>query len=162
QPALLFDVTTMELLPDTGYAHMHGYLGLFAVRGGQFALAFQQPETVLRHTFTRGVGKAGKELQAHVAGALALHNVVLEPWALRVFSTESMAPVPVQITTQRHAAGLTVQIENRAALALEDAIVVYQGKIFPLGAIAPGDALLDNLYLSLQGAESMQDMVWRV
>ena len=33
----------MELLPGTGYAHMQGYLGLFAVRGGQFALAFQQP-----------------------------------------------------------------------------------------------------------------------
>jgi len=162
QAALLFDVTTMELLPGTGYAHMHGYLGLFAVRGGQFALTFQQPETVLRHTFTRGVGKAGKELQASVTGVLALHHIVLEPWALRVFSTESMAPTPVQVTAQRHTAGLTIQIENRAALALEDALVVYQGKLFPLGAIAPGESMLDDLYLPLQGAESVQDMVWRV
>jgi len=162
QPALLFDVTTMELLPGTGYAHMQGYLGLFAVRGGQFALAFQQPETILRHTFTRGVGKAGKELEANIAGVFALHHIVLEPWALRVFSTESMAPMPVQVVAQRHASGLTIQVENRGAVALEDATVVYQGKLFFLGAIAPGEAMLDNLYLPLQGAESTQEMAWRV
>lgn len=162
QPALLFDVTTMELLSGTGYARMHGYLGLFAVRGGQFDLTLQQPETILRHTFTRGVGKAGKELEASVAGAFALHHIVLEPWSLRIFSTESMAPLPVQVTAQRHSAGLTIQLENRSALALEDATVVYQGKLFSLGAIAPGEAMLDNLYLPLQGAESMQEMAWRV
>jgi len=162
QPALLFDVTTMELLPGTGYARMHGYVGIFAVRGGQFALAFQQPETILRHTFTRGVGKAGRELEASVAGAFALRHIVLEPWALRIFSTESMAPLPVQVTAQRHAAGLTIQLENRGAVALEDALVVYQGKMFPLGAVAPGETVLDNLYLPLQSAESMQEMAWRV
>ena len=162
QPALLFDVTTMELLPGTGYAHTNGYLGLFAVREGQFALAFQQPETILRHTFTRGVGKVGKELEASVVGTFVLHHIGLEPWALRVFSTESMAPTPVQVTAQRHASGLTVQIENRGALPLEDATVVYQGKLFSLGAIAPGEVMLDNLYLPLQGAESIQEMAWRV
>lgn len=162
QPALLFDVTTMELLPGTGYAHMNGYLGIFAVRGGQFDLPLQQPETILRHTFTRGVGKAGKELEASVAGAFALHHIVLEPWSLRIFSTESMAPLPVQVTARRHTAGFTIQLENRSAFALEDATVVYQGKLFSLGAIAPGEAMLDNLYLPLQGAESMQEMAWRV
>jgi hypothetical protein len=162
QPALLFDMTTMELLPETDYVHMHGHLGVFSVRGGQFGLAFQHPHTVLRHTFTRGVGKAGRDLEAHVASAFALHNIVLEPWALRVFSTESMAPTPVQVTAQRHATGLTVQIDNRGTLALQGAMVVYQGKLFALGAIAPGESLLDNLYLPLQSAESAQETTWRV
>jgi hypothetical protein len=162
QPALLFDMTTMELLPGTGYTHMHGHLGVFAVRGGRFALAFQQSETVLRHTFTRGVGKAGRDLEANVAGAFTLHNIVLEPWALRVFSTESMALAPVQVTAQRHAAGFTLQIENRAALPLHGAMVVYQGKLFALGAIAPGEAVLNDLYLELQNAESAQETTWRV
>jgi hypothetical protein len=162
QPALLFDMTTMELAPETGYAHMHGHLGVFSVRGGDFALTFQQPKTVLRHTFTRGVGKAGRDLQANIGGAFALHNIVLQPWALRVFSTESMAPTPVQVTVQRHAAGLTVQIDNRGALPLQGATLVYQGKLFALGAIAPGEALLDDLYLTLQNAESAQETTWRV
>src|SRR6266446_1868955 len=139
QPALLFDVTTMELLPETEYAHMHGYLGIFSVRGGQFTLSFQQPETILRHTFTRGVGKAGKDLEASIAGSFTLENIVLEPWALRVFSTESMALRPVQVAVQRHAAGLTIQVENRGALPLQGAMVVYQGKLFSLGAVAPGE-----------------------
>ena len=132
------------------------------MRGGHFALAFQQPETVLRHTFTRGVGKAGRDLEANIAGAFALHNIVLEPWALRVFSTESMAPTPLQVTAQRHAAGLMIQIENRGALPLQGATVVYQGKMFALGAIAPGEAVLDDLYLALQSAESAQETTWRV
>ncbi len=162
QPALLFDVTTMELLPETEYAHMHGYLGIFSVRGGQFTLAFQQPETILRHTFTRGVGKAGKDLEASIAGSLTLQNIVLEPWALRVFSTESMALKPVQVAVQRHPAGLTIQVENRGALPLQGAMVVYQGRLFSLGAVAPGETVLDDLYPALQNAESAQEMTWRV
>ena len=162
QPALLFDVTTMELLPETEYAHMHGSLGIFSVRGGQFTLAFQQPETILRHTFTRGVGKAGKDLEASIAGSFTLQNIVLEPWALRVFSTESMALKPVQVAVQRHAAGLTIQVENRGALPLQGAMVVYQGKLFSLGAVAPGETVLDDLYPVLQNAESAQEMTWRV
>ena len=152
----------MELLPETEYAHMHGSLGIFSVRGGQFTLAFQQPETILRHTFTRGVGKAGKDLEASIAGSFTLQNIVLEPWALRVFSTESMALKPVQVAVQRHAAGLTIQVENRGALPLQGAMVVYQGKLFSLGAVAPGETVFDDLYPVLQNAESAQEMTWRV
>ena len=162
QSALIFDVTTMELLPETGYAHLHGHLGVFSVRGGQFDLAFQQPETILRHTFTRGVGKAGKDLEASIAGSFTLHNIGLEPWALRVFSTESMAPTPVQVTLQPHVAGLTIQVQNRGALPLQGATVVYQGKLFALGAVAPGEAVFDDLYPTLHNAESAQEMAWRV
>jgi len=162
QPALIFDVTTMELLSETGYAHLQGHLGVFSVRGGQFDLAFQQPETILRHTFTRGVGKAGKDLEASIVGSFTLHNIVLEPWALRVFSTESMAPTPVQVIVQPHAAGLTIQVQNRGALSLQGATVVYQGKIFALGAVAPGEAVFDDLYPALRNAESAQEMTWRV
>src|SRR5499427_6777356 len=162
QPALIFDVTTMELLSETGYAHLHGHLGVFSVRGGQFDLAFQQPETILRHTFTRGVGKAGKDLEASIAGGFTLHNIALEPWALRVFSTESMAPTPVQVSVQPHAAGLTIQVQNRSTLPLQGATVVYQGKIFALGAVTPGEAVLDDLYPTLRNAESAQEMTWRV
>jgi len=159
---LRFDVTTMELLPDTDYAHMQGYLGVFSVRGGQFTLGFQPPETILRHTFTRGVGKAGPNLEVNVAGAFALRNVVLGPWALRVFSTESMAPTPVQVTTQRHASGLAIEVENRGALPLQNTTVVYKGKLFSLGAIAPGEAVFDNVYPALHQAENAQEMTWRV
>ena len=162
QPALIFDVTTMELLPETGYAHLQGYLGVFSVRGGQFDLALQQPETILRHTFTRGVGKAGKDLEANLAERFTLHNIELEPWALRVFSTESMAPTPVQVSFQPHAAGLTIQVQNRGTLPLQGTTVVYQGKIFVLGAVTPGEAVLDDLYPTLRNAESAQEMTWRV
>jgi hypothetical protein len=162
QPALIFDVTTMELLPETGYAHLQGHLGVFSVRGGQFDLAFQQPETILRHTFTRGVGKAGKDLEASVAGNFTLHNITLEPWALRVFSTESMAPTPVHVLVQPHVAGLTIQVQNRGTLPLQGATVVYQGKMFALGAVAPGETVFDDLYPTLRNAESAQEMTWRV
>src|SRR5262249_11470669 len=42
------------------------------------------------------------------------------------------------------------------------AMVVYQGKIFGLGAVAPGEAVFDDLYPSLYNAESAQEMTWRV
>jgi hypothetical protein len=39
---------------------------------------------------------------------------------------------------------------------------VYQGKIFALGAVEPGEAVLDDLYPMLRNAESAQEMTWRV
>jgi hypothetical protein len=73
-----------------------------------------------------------------------------------------MAPTPVQVLVQPHAAGLTIQVQNRGALPLQGATVVYQGKIFALGAIAPGEAVFDDLYPTLRNAESAQEMTWRV
>ena len=163
QPALLFDMTTMELLPETGYTHMHGYLGVFAVRGGRFALAFQQPETSLApYVYAWGREGGARSVRPILPEPLRCTTSYLEPWALRVFSTESMAPTPVQVTAQRHAAGLTIQIDNRGALPLQGATVVYRGKMFPLGVIAPGEVRLDDLYLALQSAESAQETTWRV
>ena len=42
-----------------------------------------------------------------------VHHIVLEPWALRVFSTESMAPMPVQVVAQRHAAQLAPEQQRK-------------------------------------------------
>jgi hypothetical protein len=73
-----------------------------------------------------------------------------------------MALKPVQVAVQRHPAGLTIQVENRGALPLQGAMVVYQGRLFSLGAVAPGETVLDDLYPALQNAESAQEMTWRV
>ncbi len=162
QEALFFDGTILEVLPETDYTHMSGHLGVFSVRGGQFALPMQPPDTILRHTFTRGVGQAGQHLEAHLAPGFTLDNIVLAPWALRVFSTESMVPTPLRIAAQRHAGGLTVQVSNRGTAALHGAIVVSQGKLFTLGLIAPGEVLSDEIYPALHHADSAQELAWRV
>jgi hypothetical protein len=162
QAALCFDGTTMEVLPETEYAYLRGYLGVFSVRGGQFALPLQQPDTMLRHTFTRGVGQAGKHMEASLATGLTLQHIALDPWALRVFSTESMTPTPLQIAVQPHTVGLTVQIANRGTRPLYGAMVVAQGKLFSLGLVAPGEKLSDDIYPALYSADSAQEMTWRV
>jgi hypothetical protein len=161
QPALLFDMTTMEVLSDTGYTHSHGHLGVFSAPGGQFALTLQQPETILRHTFTRGAGKAGKDLEVTTAETLMLRHITLEPWVLRVFSVESLAATPLRVTARRHASGLTIQLGNQGTLPLQGATVIYQGKLFALGLVAPGEEIFDDLYTSLQAPEGTQEMAWR-
>jgi len=162
QDALLFDVTTMELPADTGYAHVQGHVGLFAIRGGQFEIPLQQADTVLRHTFTRGAGKAGKEFEASVGEGFRLRRLGLEAWTLRVFSTESMIAAPVQVVAEGHTTGLTVQVENRSSVPLQGTLVAYQGRVFALGAIAPGEKFRDELYPVLQSTDSAQEMAWRV
>ena len=54
--ALVFDLTTLEVLPGTGYSRLRGAVGVFSVHGGRYTLPLQQPETMMRHTFTRGAG----------------------------------------------------------------------------------------------------------
>ena len=107
-------------------------------------------------------GKAGTDVEVHQAEALALRRLHFAPWTLRVFSTESLAPTPVQVTTQQQDAGLTVQVHNRSPVPFQGATVVYQGKLFALGALAPGESSTDHLYPALYQAESAQEMTWRV
>jgi len=161
RPALVVDLTTLEVLPDTGYAHQHSYLGVFSARGGQYTLDCQQPETILRHTFQRGAGKAGEAIEIVATEQFTMRGIVLEPWALRVFSVESLATAPVHVAVRRHATGLTMQVQNRAALPLQGAIVMYRGKLFALGTIAPGEELFEDLYSTLQAPESKYEMTWQ-
>jgi hypothetical protein len=161
QPALMIDVSTMEILPGTGYTHTHGYLGLFSPRGGRYTLTFQHPETILRHTFHRGAGQAGQDIEITATAPFAMRGLSLDPWMLRVVSVESMTPTPLQTEAWRHATGLTVQIKNQGVLPLQGAFVVYGGKLFALGAIAPGEELFEDLYIPLRPSENKHEMVWQ-
>jgi hypothetical protein len=161
RPALVIDLTTMEVLPETEYAHTHGYLGLFSARGGQYTLDFKQPETILRHTFQRGAGKAGEAIEIAATEQCAMRGMTLDPWALRVFSVESMTAAPVHVVAQRHATGLTLRVQNRTALPLQGATVMYRGKLFVLGAIAPGEELFEDVYSARRAPESKQETAWQ-
>ncbi|RMD66175.1 hypothetical protein D6833_01830, partial [Candidatus Parcubacteria bacterium] len=160
--AVLFDFTTMEILTDTGYAHTRGYLGLFAVRGGAYTLAFRHPGTVVHHTFARGVGKADRRLEISDTEGLVIRHIGLEPWTLRVFSVENVQPTPLFIVAKRHPLGLTIRIRNRGPFVLQGATVLYQGKLFPLGQLAPGEEMFEDLYPALQTLESQQEAIWQV
>lgn len=161
RPALLVDLTTVEVLSDTGYAHAHGHLGLFSTRGGQYGLDVQQPETILRHTFSRGTGQVGEAIEITAAEAFGLRGIGLAPWTLRVFSVESLFPTPLQIEARRHTAGVTLQVKNHGPLPLQGATVVYHGRLFLLGTVAPGEEIFEELYTTLQPVESKQEAAWQ-
>jgi hypothetical protein len=159
--ALLMELTTVEVLPDTNYAHTHGYLGLFSTRGGQYTLPLQPAATILRHTFSRGAGKAGEDIGLSGADAMTMSNIRLDPWALRVFSLESVAPATLHIEARRHARGMTLLVKNHGSLPVQGAVVVYQGRLFALGAIGAGEEIFEDLYTTVQPVENRQENAWQ-
>lgn len=159
--ALVIDVAAMEILPDTDYTHTQSYVGLFSPRGGSYELTFQAPETILRHTFHRGSGQAGRDIEIVAGDPFIMRGITLDPWMLRVFSTESMMPAPLQIKAWRHATGLTMQVKNRGAMPLQGPIVVYRGKLFLLDALAPGAEIFEDLYTTSHAGEGPQEMLWQ-
>lgn len=106
ETALLYDLSVMEVFyresltgePDTrAYARSRGHLGVFSPRGGQLALTFQRPDTILRHTFHRGMGEGHEHLELRLGAETVLDGITLDPWALRVMSVDSMVPAPLQM-----------------------------------------------------------------
>jgi hypothetical protein len=161
-PALLYDLSTLEVYSGADSARARGYLGVFSARGGQFDLSFQHPTTLLRHTFHKGAGKAGETLEVTTGGAAsAIRGIRLDPWTLRVFSVESMTAAPIEIKAERHSTGMTVRVRNQGTIALEGAVVVSQGRLFPLGMLKPGEELFEDLYTTLQPAESQYETTWQ-
>jgi hypothetical protein len=72
-----------------------------------------------------------------------------------------MAPAPLYVEAERHATGITIRVKNRGAIPLQGAAVLYRGRLFVLGAIAPGTELFEDLYVSLQSAESQYETAWQ-
>lgn len=161
QTALLLDASILELFPQTDTARVHGYLGAFSARGGTFTLPMKEPSTILRHTFHRGAGKAGRALEITTGGDLAIQGITLDPWTLRVFSVESMFTAPLQIAAQLHETGLTVRVRNQGAVPLYGAVVLYKGRLFALGTVAPQDELFEDLFTTLQPSESKYETAWQ-
>lgn len=139
--ALAFDLTTLEVLPDTGYSRLRGTVGVFSVHGGRYTLPLRQPETVMRHTFTRGAGPAGVALEVGAAESTAIRHINLGPWTLRVFSLEGMAPTPLRVHAERQTGSLSVRVDNPGALPLHAAAIMHRGHSSSLGTIAPGQTV---------------------
>lgn len=161
RPAILHDLSSLEVLSGTEYSHIHSYTGLFSPRGGRYELKFQPPETILQHTFYRGDRQANDAIEVTAEGPFTLNNISLAPWTLRVFRTESISLSPISAQAQRYATGLTVRVKNQGNTPLQGIVVVYYGNIFPLGSIAPGEALFQDLYLPPQAPESKNEIIWQ-
>ena len=164
QTALLYDLSVMEMFDQADahpYARAQGYLGVFAPRGGDLALTFQRPDTILRHTFHRGMGKGYERLHLRLGEEAVLDGIKLDAWALRVMSVDSMVPTPLLVQADHHATGITIRVKNRGTIPLRGAVVLYRGRLFALGGLAPGAELFEDLYDSLQSAESQYETAWQ-
>ena len=160
--ALAFDLTTLEVLPGTGYARLRGAVGLFSVHGGRYALPLQQPETMMRHTFTRGAGPAGEALEVGgAAESTTIRHVDLGPWTLRALSLEGMAPAPLRVRAERQAGSLSVRINNPGALPLHAAAILHRGAPSPLGTIASGETVSVVLPDTPQRPEPPHERLWQ-
>jgi hypothetical protein len=162
QPGLCFDLTVMDVLPDTEYSHTQGYLGLFSATGGTFSVALQAAPAILRQAFSRGAGQASQEFEVTATGPMHLRHLTLDPWTLRLLHTESMTPGVLQVKAQRHATGISVHVHNVGSAPIENALGLYRGTLFPLGILRPGETLLENLSLTLPASDNAQDTTWRV
>ena len=141
QPALVFDLTTLEVLPGTGYSRLSGSVGVFSVHGGQYTLPLQHPGTMMRHTFIRGAGPAGEALEVTADETSAVRRIDLGPWTLRALSLEGMVPAPLRANAERQTGGWQVRVENTGALALHAANIVHHGQSLPVGTIEAGQTM---------------------
>jgi hypothetical protein len=173
ETALLYDLSVMEVFyqpqspqrenqeAQLPYARTQGHLGIFSPRGGELALTFQQPNTILRHTFHRGMGKGYEQLNLRLGAETVLDGIQLDPWALRVMSVDSMVAAPLRVQAERHATGMTLRVTNRGSVPLLGTTLIYGGRLFVLGDIAPGTELFEDLYVALQSAESQYETAWQ-
>ncbi len=174
ETALLYDLSVLEVFYWDGdgertssakeaqaFARSRGHLGVFSPRGGDLALTFQRPDTILRHTFHRGMGKGHERLHLRLGAEAMLDGIKLDPWALRVMSVDGMVPAPLRVRAERHATGMTIRVKNLGAVPLHGAVVLYRGRLFALGTVAPGAELFEDLYVSLQSTENQYETAWQ-
>jgi hypothetical protein len=56
---------------------------------------------------------------------------------------------------------MTIRVKNRGTIPLLGTTLLYRGRLFALGDLAPGAELFEDLYVSLQSAESQYETAWQ-
>ncbi|RMF91710.1 MAG: hypothetical protein D6736_04760, partial [Nitrospinota bacterium] len=138
QDAVLFQIATVENLPQSDFAVVESRIALFST--------VQKPYdvTIWGKGISLSLGTGSEEAKGtkrfeitEGEGYTKITNLPLDRWGLRTFRARAVLPFPVQVAVQQEAEMIRLRLTNRTGHALSHNWLWYRGTLFPLGDWQP-------------------------
>jgi hypothetical protein len=161
QDALLFEVSVVDVIPESRFAEIETHLALLSTRKQAYDLKLAgQPATWLQI-----VPPAARALQLdwhiHQNHALTIQDTLVPAWGLRVFKGKGMTELPLATRVLEEADSVMVRVTNKTGLRLYNCWLWRGPRTVALGDLADGEMAEGVLSVSLEEmARGVQQARW--
>jgi hypothetical protein len=148
QDALLFEVSTIDVIPQSRFADIETHLALLSTRKQSYELNLAgQPATWLQI-----VPPAARELpldwHLHQNTTVTIRDTFVPAWGLRVFKGQGMTEFPMESRVMKEADSVMVRVTNKTGFVLRHCWLWRGPRIVPLGDLDDGEEIEGVLTVS--------------
>ncbi|HEX9869182.1 MAG TPA: hypothetical protein VGC99_11405, partial [Candidatus Tectomicrobia bacterium] len=139
QDALLFEVSAVDVIPQSRFADIETHLALLSTRKHMYDLKIAgQPSTWLQIVppMTRDL-----QLDWHLQQdqVLTMKDILVPGWGMRVFKGRGLQEFPIGTRVLREADTVMVRVTNKSGYVLQHCWLWRGPRIVPLGTLDDGD-----------------------
>jgi hypothetical protein len=139
QDALLFEVSAVDVIPQSRFAEVETHLALLSIRKQTYDLKIAgQPST-----WQQIVPPMTRDLQLHwhlhQDHILTIKDTFVPGWGMRVFKGKSLTEFPVETRVLREADTVMVRVTNKTGYLLQHCWLWRGPRIAPLGDLDDGE-----------------------
>jgi hypothetical protein len=139
QDALLFEVSAVDVIPQSRFGDLETHLALLSIRKQTYDFKIAgQPSTWMQI-----VPPMSRDLQLdwhlHQDQVLTIKDTFVPGWGMRVFKGKGLLEFPIETRVLREADTVMVRVTNNSGYVLQHCWLWRGPRIVPLGNIADGD-----------------------
>ena len=139
QDALLFEVSAVDVIPQSRFGDVETHLALLSIRKHTYDLKIAgQPSTWMQI-----VPPMSRDLQLdwhlHQDQVLTIKDIFVPGWGMRVFKGKGLLEFPLETRVLREADTVMVRVTNNSGYMLQHCWLWRGPRIVPLGNIEDGD-----------------------
>jgi len=139
QDALLFEVSAVDVIPQSRYGDVETHLALLSIPKQTYDLQIAgQPSTWLQI-----VPPMSRDLQLdwhlHQDQVLTIKDIFVPGWGMRVFKGKGLLEFPIETRVLREDDTVMVRVTNNTGYALQNCWLWRGPRIVPLGNLGDGD-----------------------
>ena len=139
QDALLFEVSALDVIPQSRFGEVETHLALLSIRKQTYDVKIAgQPSTWMQI-----VPPMSRDLQLdwhlHQDQVLTIKDIFVPGWGMRVFKGKGLLEFPIETRVLREADTVMVRVTNNSGYVLQHCWLWRGPRIVPLGNIEDGD-----------------------
>jgi hypothetical protein len=139
QDALLFEVSAVDVIPQSRFADVETHLALLSIRKQTYDLKIAGQPSTWMQIVPPMVRDLQLDWHLHQDQVLTIKDTFVPSWGMRVFKGKGLLEFPIETRVLREADTVMVRVTNNSGYMLQHCWLWRGPRIVPLGNIADGD-----------------------
>jgi hypothetical protein len=139
QDALLFEVSAVDVIPQSRFAEIETHLALLSTRKQAYDLKLAGQPSAWLQIVPPAVRDLQLDWHLRFDAGLTIEGALVPSWGVRVFKGRGMMEFPLESRVLQEANSVMVRIANKTGFALQDCWLWRGPRVVPLGDVDDGE-----------------------